>query len=304
MASGGAITQVTSRICSHIGAALPNRVLDVDAGNGCLPIKEILTGLSGAAGMTTAYRGKTALLQGPVSQTSQSRMHPVWGSPEDLNAFHKQKGYLYNMRLDFAYDPTLYGQTAKFHNCQIFIVKIKDFARARLYVEGAGAHVPPYRPGVAGWQTADSILDAVGDIDSDKLTRGIHYTSGTINDGNVQLSTKYFDVMAKWNLSANMKSLNTLMLPGNTMMNWSYNCPLGRTEIKRFGQVQADNTEATAITEPSWVNVDTHIFDPTKQIHLLMFSNSFNGADPGFGPLNARPYLAVRKTLTFGSSLV
>lgn len=237
--------------------------------------------------------GKTALIQGPVSNTEVSKMKPVWGQPDELT-FTKKHGYLHNLRLDFLYDPTEYDAN-QLHNVCIFIVKIVNFAKSE--------NTPVLRPGTPAWNYTNTFLDQVGDIHGSSLRRDIHYTSGTLDDGSVNLNPKYFNVLHKFNLAANHRSINLGSLPGNQTMNWSVNVPCGRMKLEQYGDrspVGADPVDPQPFT---WHDIDAKLIDPLKQVHLLIFSNSAYQSDGPFGQSGKRPYLSVRKTLTYSTSL-
>lgn len=242
--------------------------------------------------------GKTGLLQGPVANDfpgDPSHLTQIWESP-DARTFEKKHGFLYNMRLDFMYDPTLYTSHV-LHNCQIFIVKVINFAKKAASSVGA----PPFRPGTAGWTVADSFLDVSGDIHGGDLTKNIHYTAGQQDNGSVTLSPKYFNVLHKFNLSSNPRSVNLGALPGNQTMNWSVNIPCGRMRLEAYDERLE---ESPVIQNPhKWVGLTPNKIDPLKQVHLLVFTNSGSESTFPFGAAKKRPTLAVRKTFTYGTSL-
>ena len=237
--------------------------------------------------------GKTAILQGPVESTSYSSLTPIWEQPE-VDTFEKKHGYLYNVRLDFMYDPTLYDKSV-LHNAQIFIVKVVNFSKAPLNSD-------VLRPGTAAWTNADSFLDSAGDIQGNQLTRGIHFSGGCQENGTVTLSPRYFNVLHKFNLAANYRSINLGALPGNQTMNWSVNLPLGRMKLAPYS-IKSTGRDPTLADPLDWKNITPDKVDPLKQIHMLVFSNSAAGTTHPFGPANKRPTLAVRKTFTYGTSL-
>lgn len=136
--------------------------------------------------------GKTALIQGPVDDTSFNSLTPIWEQPQP-GTFNKKEGYIYNMRLDFMYDPTLYDKDV-LHNAQVFLVKIVNFAKS---YTSASALIP----GTAAWTQAESFLDASGDIHGSSLTKNIHYSPGVGDNGTVTLSPRYFNVLHKFNLA-------------------------------------------------------------------------------------------------------
>lgn len=226
-------------------------------------------------------------------------MRPVWESPAP-STFDKKIGYLYNCRLDFMYNPALLPSTVTTtHNVQIFIVKIVNFSRQAASGSTGGSR----RPGAANWTTGDdTILDDSGDIAGGNLTRDCHYSSGVGDDGAVTLSPKYFNVLHKFNLAANPRSINLGALPGNQTINWHVNIPLGRMKLERYSEWEQSNP-VDIPDEGLWPGITQPMIDPYKQVHLLVFTNSACRTTTPFGGHNLRPLLSVRKTLTFGTSL-
>lgn len=267
----------------------------------CLPLDNYVTLASNPTTNPTTYTshtldytvaGKTALLQGPVDASSYSSLDPIWEQPE-VDTFEKKHGYLYNLRLDFMYDPSLYDKDV-LHNAQIFLVKIVNFSKS--------GSTDALRPGTANWSNAASILDSSGDIQGNTLTRGIHFTGGCQDNGTVTLSPRYFNVLHKFNLASNYRSINLGALPGNQTLNWSVSLPLGRMQLAPYS-IKSTGRDPTLAAPLDWTNITPDKVDPLKQIHMLVFSNSAVGSTHPFGAVNKRPLLAVRKTFTYGTSL-
>lgn len=84
------------------------------------------------------------------------------------------------------------------------------------------------------------------------------------------------------------------MLPGNTMLHWKVNQPLGNFEIKQHQQRIADMGVTSGDSVPNWVDIGDNLIDSTRQYHLLYFStNNANQANP--------PKLTIRVNYTFTS---
>lgn len=273
------------RLCSIRGATDP-------ANEEMKPATELRKVTTTDEDLINTSPGKTALLQGPMANNTIGQMRSVWEQPK-ANTFTKREGFLHSLRLDFRYDPTFYS-TNRMLGCQLFIVKLRDRARGNSQAQNW--------PGDPDWSsTTDTLLDAKSDIDQDKLVKNVHYAAGAMDGGNVQLNSKYFEVLHKFNLNANMKTTNLGAMPGNSCLNWSVKIPLGRMKIMERGDTY--QTNPITPTNPVWTGIDTTRFDPAKQIHLLMFANNAAESTSTFGLSKNRPRLAVRKTLTFSTSL-
>lgn len=111
---------------------------------------------------------------------------------------------------------------------------------------------------------------------------------------NAELPDPATQVIRKFNLAYNQKSLDTNMLPGNTMLHWKVNQPMGNFQIKQTSERVADMGAATGDNVALWTNVDYTDIDSDRQYHLLYFSTNNSLTSPA-------PNLTIRVNYTFTS---
>lgn len=193
-------------------------------------------------------------------------------------------GFLHNISFDFLWDPSALSTDAPyFSNNYIFLVKVLNSTAAV-----AGAKERP------AWGTTNSLMDANGSIDVSKLQENIHYTLGAGSRASCALNGEYFKVIRKFNLAYNQKSLDTNMLPGNTMLHWKVNQPMGNFQIKQSSQRLADMGAASGVNVAHWTNVDYFDIDTDRQYHLLYFTTNNSTTNPA-------PKLTIRVNYTYTS---
>lgn len=161
------------------------------------------------------------------------------------------------------WDPTLVN-TAYFANNYIFLVKVINPTSAGY---ATSQEVPP-------WGDSSSIFDADGNIDPAKLTPNIHYTLGAGDKASISLNGEYFKVIRKFNLAYNIRSLDTNMLPGNTLLHWKVNQPMGNFQIKQTAQTLGQMSITTGANVPNWIDISHKSISSERQYHLLYFSTN------------------------------
>ena len=102
-------------------------------------------------------------------------------------------------------------------------------------------------------------------------------------------------VIRKFNLAYNKRSLDTNMLPGNTILHWKVNQPMGNFQIKQTTD-QISDMGAAAASGPNWVDIGDNMIDTERQYHLLYFST--NNASLAS---NKSPKLTMRVNYTYTS---
>lgn len=260
---------------------------------------------TGDASRTDNYNGQ--LIRGIAdwnSTLSSSTLKPIWKSPE-FGTWTTHQGYLDMITYNFQWDPSSIMPMLNSDSIGspayivLYIVKMKDPMKATSAVAGTGEVTGADNLDVT---TVEHVLDDSGAIDVTRLQEDIHWSRG-VGDSNVILSDKYFDVVTKWNLSYNMKSIQSLNLPGNAMCSWEYKLPGGHRKLHRtqdyfsqgtgFDQLNSigvSNLEvansnmtgtSTGTNNLSWLRYEPKMCDWKDQYHLLGFTTVNAGTSTG-----------------------
>lgn len=257
-----------------------------------------LTDLTGGTA-NDPYNGQ--LIRGIGNNTgilSSATLTPIFESL-DFDWTQHKTGYLDMITYNFMWDPseimptpgTAYTKSYsdRPNYIYIYIVKIRDpYFEYSHNTRFAGANN-------LNVTDAEHFLNADGSINSAKLQNNVHYTLG-VNQSNVVLNDKFFDVKAKWNLSYNMKSIQSLNLPGNAVSSWKFQLPGGHRKLHRAqpwmseksgnvamdltgqSQVEVNNPNltggSTGVNNLSWITYEPNMCDWKDQYHILGFTSS------------------------------
>jgi len=237
--------------------------------------------------------------------TSTSTLKPIWESPE-FGTWTTHKGYLDMITYNFMWDPSNLqptpGQTVGVASpayILLFIVKLKDPNQATIN-NASAAQIPGNDD--LDVTTIDHLLHTDGSIDPSKFQQDVHFSRG-VGDSNVILSDKYFDVVAKWNVSYNMKSIQSLNLPGNALCTWEYKLPGGHRKLHRTQDYMNNKTgfaplDSTAVSNLevanpnmtgastgannlSWLRYEPRMCDWKDQYHIIGFTTVPGGVASG-----------------------
>lgn len=260
---------------------------------------------AGSGSLKDNYDGQLirGIMDWTGSSNTESNLKPIWKSL-DFDWTQTKTGYLDMITYNFFWDPSAIQPTPMGASASInypvytylFIVKIKDamknYTHPSNFVGANNLNVT----------SVEHLIRTNGSLDTSRLQEDVHYSVG-VNKSNVILNDLFFDVVAKWNMSYNMKTIASLNLPGNASFSWRYQLPGGHRKLHRLqpymdaktGNIKMNSTNiANVVPNPnnlvggsteannlSWITYEPSMTDYKDQYHIIGFTSARALTDAG-----------------------